>query len=406
MSPDALYMEPKPMAKKPEYTPEEIEATLPARPLRVDSNNRQQVRKWLVAHGFPSTFVYALSMTELALAFNDPKGNGMAGVQRKFDAIPADERSDDEPIQAVAIASNPPSKGNSDIEAAIRAIAESVTPKSAGIDGDAVRAIIREELPSLIPTVRIVVAKPDSETVIGPMPMHHKFPLLVSALSCGLHVCLVGPAGSGKTTAAEMAAKALGKQFRIEGGVSGEHKLTGFVDAMGRYQTTPYRDAFEAGHIFVKDEIDVDDPAAILTLNAGMANGYAAFPDSAAPIMKGDGFQVVACANTWGMGADRVYVGRNQLDGATLDRFVFIDWDYDERLEATLCGNDTWHRRVVALRHAAFAEKARIVISPRASMFGAKLLAAGLPTNTVEEMCIWKGVDADLRRRIDGRVRS
>lgn len=399
------------MARTPSQTPQEIEAQLPSRPIRVDSNNRQTVRKWMVAHGLPTTFVYGLSMTELGLAYNDPTGDGFAKVRRKYEDIPAEdreraERDDSEPVTTPTpvTQSQAPAVGG-DIISAIQAIAASVVPTNTSIDADAVRTIVREELPNLVPVVRIEIAKADGDTVnLGDRPMHAKFPILVKALAAGCHVMLVGPAGSGKTTAAEMAFQALSREFRIEGAVSGEHKLTGFVDGYGKYHTTPFRDAFEHGHGFIKDEIDGDDSTGLLAMNSALANGSAAFPDSPAPVLKGDGFQVVACANTWGLGADRQYVGRNQLDAATLDRFVTIHWDYDEKLEAALCANADWLARVQKLRRAAFAEKARIVISPRASIHGAKLLAAGIDWNDVEEMTVWKGADSELRRRIEARA--
>ena len=34
------------------------------------------------------------------------------------------------------------------------------------------------------------------------------------------------------------------------------------------------------------------------------------------------------------------FVGRNQLDGATLDRFVFVFWEYDEDFEVHVAGED------------------------------------------------------------------
>jgi len=379
--------------------------------------NRPIARKWLTANGLSSAFVCDLKLREIAEAYNDVSGATLERLHKQAANVhtpttSAPTATADEPASApvlpVMITPNEPKDDDADaaLAEAVRVIAARVQPKAASIDDAAVVAIIKRELPGLVPVTRIEIVKPNDEPLyVGTMPMHHKFPLLVKALACGLHVFLSGPAGSGKTTAAEMAATAVQKLFRIEGAVSGEHKLTGFVDAHGKYHSTPYRDAFQSGHVFVKDEIDADDPAALLTLNAGMANGYAAFPDCVEPIMKGAGFQCVACANTWGNGADRIYVGRNQLDGATLDRFVFIDWDYDEKLEAALCDNASWLKRVQSLRHAAFAEKARIVISPRASIFGAKLLAAGVPSNDVESMCIWKGLDSEVRSRIEARAR-
>jgi hypothetical protein len=78
-----------------------------------------------------------------------------------------------------------------------------------------------------------------------------------------------------------------------------------------------------------------------------------------------------------------------------------MSWDYDERLERAITGNDEWCARVQALRAGAVKEKARVVISPRASIYGARLLAAGMRERDVEQLTIWKGIDADLRRRIE-----
>ena len=41
-----------------------------------------------------------------------------------------------------------------------------------------------------------------------------------------------------------------------------------------------------------------------------------------------------------------------------------------------------------------------MVISPRATIYGAKLLAIGWPQEIVEQRLIWKGCDAELKERI------
>ncbi len=117
-----------------------------------------------------------------------------------------------------------------------------------------------------------------------------------------------------------------------------------------------------------------------------------------------DDFRLIIAANTYGNGADRLYVGANQLDASTLDRFVFLDFKYDEKLEAKIAGNLQWVRRVQSLRRAAGLEKARMVISPRASIHGSKLLAAGWQQSIVEARTIWKDTDPELRKRIEKRA--
>src|SRR5690606_29333119 len=126
----------------------------------------------------------------------------------------------------------------------------------------------------------------------------------------------------------------------------------------------------------------------------------------AAPVKKHEKFALVACLNTFGSGADRLYVGRNQLDAATLDRFCFLNWRYDEKLERAIAGNDSWCDRVQSLRRGVEKEKARVVISPRASIYGAKLLAAGASRDSVEDQLIWKGLDSESRHRIEAAARE
>jgi hypothetical protein len=80
------------------------------------------------------------------------------------------------------------------------------------------------------------------------------------------------------------------------------------------------------------------------------------------------------------------------LDAASLDRFVFLDWGYDEKLEQKLAGNRKWSEYVRLVRIVITDNKIRHVVSPRASIFGAKLLAKGMKREEVEELVLWKGL--------------
>jgi MoxR-like ATPase len=220
----------------------------------------------------------------------------------------------------------------------------------------------------------------------------------------GLPVMIVGPAGSGKTTACQHVAAALGLPFFTNGALTGAHELTGYKDAAGTYHTTAFRQAFEHGGVYLMDELDRSDPGAVLTLNSALANGFMAFPDQPAPVRAHKDFVPLVAANTFGRGADRLYVGANQLDAATLDRFVSLSWDYDEALERAIAGDDAWAAYVQAARAAAANLKVRHVISPRASMAGANLRRAGIAFDAVAEACIWKGLDMDQRTRITAAI--
>ena len=213
-----------------------------------------------------------------------------------------------------------------------------------------------------------------------------------------MNVYVCGPAGSGKTTAAEMCAKALNVQFYFTGAIANEYKLTGFIDAKGKIVSTEFRKAYEEGGLFLFDEIDASFPQAVLAFNAALANDYMDFPDKR--VKKHENFYCIAAANTIGMGADRQYVGRNQLDAASLDRFVFLDWQYDENLEDELASNKTWTDKVQKIRRIVNEKKIRLVVSPRASIKGSQLLATGFSESEVEEMVLWKGIDEATKNSI------
>lgn len=263
-------------------------------------------------------------------------------------------------------------------------------------------------------------------TLSGDAVMHHKFPLLAAAVAARVNVMLVGPAGSGKTTAAVKAAQALGLPFYGTGAINSEYKLTGFIDAQGRIVSTAFRQAFEHGGVFLFDEIDASLPGALLAFNAALANDWMDFPD--ANVKRHEDFRVIAGANTFGTGADRQYIGRNQLDAASLDRYAVIEWGYDEALEASLLGLPApkgapcpadilpredeevrglaarWIDRVRKVRGAVSDLKVRHVVSPRATINGVKLMAAGWTWADTEEAVIWKGLDADTKAKVAAKA--
>lgn len=267
-----------------------------------------------------------------------------------------------------------------------------------------VEKIVADKLLNLDYNKRIELQTGDIITKLEEVPRHKLFPEILEAVYAGLNVALIGPAGSGKSTVCGQIAKALGLKYYLQNGVTGTHELTGYMDAYGKYNGTPFRSAYEHGGFIMFDEVDTSDASALKWVNTAIANGYAVFPDNPETISMHKEFRIVMGANTFGTGADRVYVGANQLDASTLDRFVFFNFDYDEELETLLSGNAEWAKRVQELRKAAMAEKARIVISPRATLHGAKLLNIGWSQETVEERVIWKGIDPEMKERIVKRI--
>ena len=231
---------------------------------------------------------------------------------------------------------------------------------------------------------------------------HFQFEKLSKYVQTKNNIFLVGSAGSGKTTAARNIAKALNIKFYFTGAINSEYKLTGFIDAQGRIVNTEFRKAYEHGGLFLFDEIDASFPQAILAFNAALANDFMDFPDKKVP--KHKNFYCIAAANTFGTGADRQYVGRNQLDAATLDRFITFNWEIDETLEHELANNHEWVNYVQKARKAASKIGERHIISPRASMQGADLLRIGIDRNEVEKDVLWKGLDASRIQMIKNNM--
>ena len=257
----------------------------------------------------------------------------------------------------------------------------------------------------------------------GEALIHYRLPLLLAAINAGVSVMLVGPTGSGKTTACKQAAELMGRGFEFTGAINSEFKLTGFVDAQGRIVSTAFRKAFLLGSVFLFDEIDGSLPGAVLPFNTANANRIYDFPD--ATHKAHEHYLGLAAANTYGRGADRQYVGRYQQDAAVIDRFAILDWGYDPALEAAIIGLPKpagspspvtvkpiesladaqreaarWLERVTAIRAKVEAAKVRHIVSPRATVTGAKLLAAGWPWAEVEEAVLWKGLDTDSRAKL------
>lgn len=165
---------------------------------------------------------------------------------------------------------------------------------------------------------------------------HEKFETILKYVAMNEPVMLSGSAGTGKNVIAKQVAEALGLDFYFSNAVTQEYKITGYGDANGEYVKTQFFDAFTKGGLFLLDEMDASCPEALIVLNCAIANGYFDFP-VIGRMEAHPNFRVMANANTYGTGATMEYVGRNQLDGATLNRFAIVEVDYDKRIEDNVC---------------------------------------------------------------------
>lgn len=160
---------------------------------------------------------------------------------------------------------------------------------------------------------------------------HEKFEDVLNLVNLEIPVYLEGPAGTGKNVICKQVAESLDLEFYFTNAVTQEFKLTGFIDANGKYQETQFYKAFKEGGLFFLDEMDASIPEVLIILNAAIANRYFDFPNG--KIEAHPDFRVIAAGNTGGSGATLEYSGRYQLDGASLDRFAMIKIDYSPAIE-------------------------------------------------------------------------
>jgi cobaltochelatase CobS len=230
--------------------------------------------------------------------------------------------------------------------------------------------------------------------------VHKQQTLLIKYLMAGCHVFLTGPAGSGKSTAGQKAADALGIKFGEASCCSQDTatKFLGYMDAVGVYHTTEFREAYAKGGLFVLDEIDAGNPNVLAVLNSALSGYKCAFPDGM--VEKHPKFRCVATGNTWGTGKTVQYVGRNAIDAATLNRFVVMYWDYDEALETAVAGMPSWSKYVQECREETKRRGINYLITPRASILGAAALKTGIPLKDVIDNVLFPNLDPEVRRHM------
>lgn len=257
---------------------------------------------------------------------------------------------------------------------------------------DKVRAFIREEYGTIERKITTVV---DGKKVPMKGIQHERFETVLKFVANDEPVFLTGPAGSGKNVLCKQVAEALGLKFYFTNAVTQEYKLTGFTDAMGNYQPTQFYEAFTRGGVFMLDEMDASIPEVLVILNAAIANRYFDFPAPIGYVEAHPDFRVIAAGNTVGQGADYEYVGRNQLDAASLDRFTLVKIDYSEAIENSVaCGDMELAQFCRDYRKAAEKAGQKVIVSYRAIGRLAKMLQI-LSVEEALQTCLVKGVEKD-----------
>lgn len=219
-----------------------------------------------------------------------------------------------------------------------------------------------------------------------------------------INMWLWGPRGTGKTTAAEQLAEALGVRFAAMslGADASSAMVFGTLlsDKDGRLYIpdTILIDFMKNGGVFLLDEAAGAGCNITNTLNTALEQRRFTNPRTGEVIDVHPDFVFLAADNTCGMGGDAVYTARERQDAAWLDRFEFLRFEYDRELEALLCPdeelrNQFYHAREVIERAGAKVELSsrrmqRAYLAKASGMCMSKVFASlttGWPKGLVEQ---------------------
>lgn len=224
--------------------------------------------------------------------------------------------------------------------------------------------------------------------------LHEKFDEVLQIVNLDIPVYLTGKAGTGKNVICKQVAEALGLDFYFTNAVTQEYKLTGFIDANGKYQETQFYKAFTKGGVFFLDEMDGSIPEVLIILNAAIANRYFDFPIG--KVEAHPNFRIIAAGNTLGTGADNNYTGRYCLDRASLDRFALINIDYSPKIEKAMALNNmNLVNFAHAFRKATDSMGIECLFSYRTINRIAKLEQVFSNLKEVIQISLLKGMDVD-----------
>lgn len=256
----------------------------------------------------------------------------------------------------------------------------------------------------------IVVQRDNGERIKVDMP-HRMFGTMckmLCAADSSRNVYLHGAPGAGKSFSGSALAAALDVSYRYTSlcPLSMPSIIVGYMDANGRYISTPFRDCWEHGGVYGIDEVDNANAMTLTMLNNALSLGICEFPDGA-QVKRHPKCYIISTGNTCGNGPTAAFPERRALDNAFRTRFMFLAWDYDKAHERKIAKSigtdealsDAWCKWVHDVRdYTADAFKA-LTCSPRAIYAGIALLTS-LPVPLVAEAVLFQGTEAGVVARI------
>lgn len=263
-----------------------------------------------------------------------------------------------------------------------------------------------QELKDLISSKRELHITFDELPSMNMGKQHFKFEDVMKLVVLRMNVWMGGPAGAGKTYLASEIARALEKKFfRIScGPQTSASQIFGHTTAHGGYAPGIAYQAIKSegkGAILLFDEFDRLNPAVAVMVNGLLDGNMVTFPNGETLRLGENGCIALVAANTFGKPTAEFGTAQRQ-DIATMSRFVKILIPVDEKLEMNLFGpiNEEWVKFVQKVRKVVSTlGVTSLVVTPRASEYGVKLLASGMSRKNVEDFLLWNGVpNEDIKK--------
>ena len=371
--------------------------TPPASGVAISGANKAQLLEWLKDHSNTVT----INVTD--------KLKSLKVIEPTVTVDPVVETVPDPPQTIPPVLVPPSTVINGNALDHVSNLQSALQPFLGTVKTDAVmdEARIIELIKNHQPKAREIVIKKIDMPDVNVGIQHCQFEKLLKNAVARVPVMLVGPSGSGKTHSAGQLAKALDLDYEAIScnPMTSKTDLLGYKDANGVYHDTALVRSFRDGKVLMLDEIDASNASVLTGINMATSNGQMATPIGM--IDKHENFVLVAGANTWGNGATPDFVGRNKLDLATKKRFFMLAWDYDESIEEQIADAKTEKELQLVSELQKYRAKARklelrVSITPRDSIYGVRLLRAGMPLYEILQGLVFADLDEATSSKLKG----
>jgi hypothetical protein len=285
-----------------------------------------------------------------------------------------------------------------------------------GITTDSVKALICDVIAEkAIPHVTV---RKNPDPADPPFKLvHMNYEAAKFWLDMGVSIYLNGPAGSGKTVAAQQLAEEYGRNCTIIPchGEMTVYDLSGYRDGHGEFCPTPFYHAWQRGDVIVIDEVDKSPGEVNVFLNSATAQGVITFPNGET-LEKQEQSHLIFTGNTKMSGADAAYSAGQRQDGSFSNRLVAIDWPFDANLELALAEQEAIAHGGTKLQGKSVLTKIQkirsvledlgmtYIVGQRQTMMASAALAAGRSEDTVYAEVVYNWMDPRDAERVKEKL--